>query len=240
VTSPVGAAVFLDGQRVGLTPYRDHETTVGEHSVELRLTGYGSFSQTIQVPPQGVAPLDVTMQPLTGLRTVTSVPSGATAVLDGGRRDVTPCSFTGLELGEHRLVISKSGYQSRQGHVSIEPEQGASYHAELVARTYRLTVKVEPSGEIYVAGDQKTEDSSDPYSVSLGAGSYEIQARHPRWGRWTKTVQLGGANDVDLTFDFRQLFDYRITSNQLHAKVYVNGEFQDQYTPCSLKWRPGD
>ncbi|MFH1845468.1 MAG: PEGA domain-containing protein [bacterium] len=240
MTTPTGAAVIIDGQRVGSTPYRSHEVAVGEHRIQLRLTGYGEIDQTIQVHPERVEPLQVTLQPLTGLLTVTSTPRGATAVLDGGRRGITPCSFSGLEPGEHTLVISKSGYQSRRATVRIEPEQGESYHTDLVARTYDLTIKVEPSGEIFVNGDQKTENSSESYTASLSAGSYEIQARHRVWGRWTKTVQLGGADDVDLTFDFRRLFDYRITSNELYAKVFVNGEFQEQYTPCTLKLRPGD
>ena len=50
---------------------------------------------------------------------MTSSPSGATATLDGYLTGTTPYTFTGVAVGSHTIQISRSGYQTYTGSVSV-------------------------------------------------------------------------------------------------------------------------
>jgi formylglycine-generating enzyme required for sulfatase activity len=55
-STPSGAAVWRNGQRLGVTPYRT-ELQPGRHDFELRLTGYESKALTVTVTPRQIVPL---------------------------------------------------------------------------------------------------------------------------------------------------------------------------------------
>lgn len=46
---PIGAAVIIDGRRVGRTPLTIEQITEGEHLVELEMDGYQRWTSTVQV-----------------------------------------------------------------------------------------------------------------------------------------------------------------------------------------------
>ena len=48
-TDPPGATLVLDGMDVGVTPYGPEAVSPGAHSIVLRLEGYGSVQQDVQV-----------------------------------------------------------------------------------------------------------------------------------------------------------------------------------------------
>lgn len=55
-SNPSGAEAYVDGQFVGVTPTR-YGTTLGQHSVELRLEGYDVFNTTVQLSGGGLQPV---------------------------------------------------------------------------------------------------------------------------------------------------------------------------------------
>lgn len=55
-SNPSGAEAYVDGQFVGVTPVR-YGTTLGEHSVELRLEGYDVFTTNVQLSGGGLQPV---------------------------------------------------------------------------------------------------------------------------------------------------------------------------------------
>ena len=74
-TSPSGAEVYLDNQYSGTTPCSLSDITIGTHTLEYRLAGYGSWKSTITVPA-GSSSYFASLTPL-ATQTVTALPSGA-------------------------------------------------------------------------------------------------------------------------------------------------------------------
>ena len=79
---------------------------------------------------------------------VTCGPKGATIKIDGTKVGTTPKEIEGLSVGEHRVVVSKSGYESRS-----------------------WTVNVKANGTIYLSDDldlveQTTASGTKPTSTS--------------------------------------------------------------------------
>ena len=79
-TLPVGATVFVDDQKIGVTPIEDYEVAPGQHTIRLELAGYA-----IVETPQKIAAGD----------TLTLVvPMAASATTTGGQRAATKPTIT--------------------------------------------------------------------------------------------------------------------------------------------------
>ena len=59
-SNPSGAEVYVDAQYVGITPVR-YGTTLGEHSVEIRLGGYDTFTTNAQLNGSGLQPVSANL-----------------------------------------------------------------------------------------------------------------------------------------------------------------------------------
>ena len=89
-STPPGAAVRIDGERVATTPARI-ALMPGRHLVELELDGFALASRTVEVDRGDRVALTVTLEAGTGRLSLLSNPRGAWVELDGARVDgVTP------------------------------------------------------------------------------------------------------------------------------------------------------
>jgi PEGA domain len=63
-SEPTGAAVFIDGESVGVTPLVNWELRAGSHVVRVEVDGYERWSTAIQVVTQKTVNLVATLQPI--------------------------------------------------------------------------------------------------------------------------------------------------------------------------------
>ncbi len=141
-STPKGAGLYVDGAYKGETNQIVGGLAVGSHTVNLRLAGYQSFTNTYTVNSGQTSYVSVTMVPVqnpsTGDLLVTSSPSGAAVYLNGNYQGVTtsagsPLDITGLTAGTYTAVLKKSGYQDYTTTVQIVAGQTAQVAATLQA-----------------------------------------------------------------------------------------------------------
>ena len=82
----------------------------------------------------------------TGFISVSSIPSGATVLLDGVAKGTTPLALSGLDPGMHTLVIEKEGYTPYEKTVTITAGKPATVTARLVALYGNLRIQSVPPG----------------------------------------------------------------------------------------------
>ncbi|MCQ8894425.1 MAG: PEGA domain-containing protein [Methanolinea sp.] len=149
-SSPSGASVYFDGSYKGTTPLTVTVSTTGTpgHTIRLVLSGYQEWSSYQPGNPGEGETLYVTatLQPVQtyGSITVTSSPSGATAILDGAQTQSTPCTFNNVLPGTHTIQVSKSGYQLWSTTTTVS--------AGLNTQVYASLSPIQPAtGSIYVS-----------------------------------------------------------------------------------------
>jgi hypothetical protein len=262
-SSPEAAALVLNGTPRGRTPISDLAIRKGEHRIRLSKQGYlpldtilvvsargpSAFTYTLQEAPAARAPVKSPEGHTTALTAetvrakgslrVTSIPDGAVVLLNDQRKGITPCTIESLPAGRYRLDLEKGGYASYSGTATVAANAVNHAGGELKAAAKTLTVRVVPSGIIYVDKDRKTEDGNAPYSIRLVPGRYDVTAVSLMWGRWTKSVELDSSEDREIVFDFSREFRVTVTSDPANAKIYVNDVFTGKYTPSLLLLRPG-
>jgi len=122
--------------------------------------------RTAPVPRTASAPTESAFQ-------ITTMPPGATAIFDGDptRKCTTPCSIT-LSAGRHTFVVRHAGYRDRQRIIETPRESGALVDLDQMVGTLSLTSN--PPG-LTVVIDGKVQARKTPFTLSLTAGSHEVQ-----------------------------------------------------------------
>ena len=118
---PSGATIVLDGTTRGTTPAILDSISVGSHILVLKKSGYDDNSTQVIVNSGTMTVLSVTLTPVTGSIRVESIPSKATIILDGTDEGTTPANLTEISVGNHTLVLEKSGYNDYSTTVSVSP-----------------------------------------------------------------------------------------------------------------------
>jgi len=107
-STPSGAAISLDSISTGgTTPSLVSGATSGEHDLWLTRDGCADWRSRVTVVRGRTTTVDAALSQSFGSLQVSSVPSGAAISLDGaGTGKTTPCLFTNLAVGGHRLQLS--------------------------------------------------------------------------------------------------------------------------------------
>jgi hypothetical protein len=105
-TTPSDAEIYLDGKKMGITPITLREILIGDYNLELRKTGYASYTQNIKIKHNETTDINETLSD--GIEiTITSEPAGAKIEIDGKDMGVTP--FKGmLGFGSHNVKLTNN------------------------------------------------------------------------------------------------------------------------------------
>ncbi|WP_261597875.1 PEGA domain-containing protein [Methanoculleus formosensis] len=133
VTSvPAGAAISLDGADTGMvTNGTLNCVPAGNHNVTVTLAGYAPASSQVTVVAGQTAAVHFALTPV-GSISVTSVPTGAAIYLDGTSTGVvTDGTLNNVPVGNHTVMVTRSGYNSASSQVTVVANQTVAVHFTL-------------------------------------------------------------------------------------------------------------
>ena len=205
VTSqPSGAELWLDGEKVGVTPYEDARKPSGNYEVRVVHAHHLSHRGTIMVS-DGMPTLErVTLEPNYGALDVSSEPPGAAITLNGqATQKITPTRFDKLEPGVYTVGLSLTGYGDwtdratvvKLGRTKLAPSLQAKLGLLSVMSAYEDGEMCR--GEVYVDGEAK---GKTPVKLELTATSHELRVVCER-GEKSETVTV--THNEKSTLDWR-------------------------------------
>jgi hypothetical protein len=128
-----GAEVRIDQTLVGRTPMLSKlDWNTGKVTVTVTLPEFHTFTRTLDLPPGGVALIEVQLNPLatTGLLRVKSSVPGASLTIDDLPKGTAP--YEGfLALGTHRVDVRADGYDTAANSVVISSTEPRELTLEL-------------------------------------------------------------------------------------------------------------
>ena len=118
-SSPLGAAIILDGEYLGATPLRVDLFGRSSYTLQLALTGYETETRTLgsNTPDK----LHVELKTVSGTLHVRTDPSDAQVAIDHMPRGKGAMRIE-LQAGPHLVEISKDGYASFKKEIRIKPD----------------------------------------------------------------------------------------------------------------------
>ena len=126
-TAPAGAAVMVDDDRVGVTPF-DGQVPVGEHDLTVSLTGYQTVTEHVTVAEGTEVARTVQLEVAPATLRLASDPTGARVSLDGAGVGETPVELSEVAPGTHQIVVEAKGYYPYESRIDLAPGQQVDLH----------------------------------------------------------------------------------------------------------------
>jgi len=130
---PSGVDVYLDGKKVGTTPYNKSELSPGQHKLKLDHPEYVTKTVTITLSNEQAWTKNFTLDRAQSTVVVSSDPVGASIYVDG--RDtgkVTPFTLKGIKAGSHVITLKKSGYKDSDRTTIVHTVKGKEQKLQLL------------------------------------------------------------------------------------------------------------
>lgn len=205
----------------------------------VQKAGYTDYTGQITSWPKEGETIDLyaTINPVaspTGTLQVTSTPSGAVALLDGGNWQYTPAQFTGVSAGtNHYVQISLNGYETYATTVYVTADETAYASAELVPVTPQpstgsLSVATSPAGaDIYIDGRYRS--ASPSVITNLAPGTHSLRMHKAGYDEYLQTFSIaaGQRTIVDYTFtpQSSSFGSIEVSSVPPGAMLYLDGNY---------------
>lgn len=207
----------------------------------VQKSGYTGYTGQVTSWPREGETIDLyaTLNPAasTGTLKVSSTPSGAIAMLDGGSWQYTPAEFTAVSAGtNHYVQISMNGYETYATTVYVTAGETAYAYAELVPvnpqpTTGSLGVTTAPAGaDIYVDGRYRA--ASPSVITNLAPGTHTLRMHKAGYDEYlqTFTITAGQRTSIDYTF-IPQASSYgsmEVASVPYGAALFLDGNYMGQ------------
>lgn len=224
-TEPAGADVKCNGVSLGMTPLLITTLASGRpHSLELSLNGYQD--KRIDVQTDGRHPLvrSETLALDSGIVDCTTEPTGATVLVNGVERGVTPIKLSNIPKGVATVVFRLAGYKDEMRELRLVPGDSQTLAVRLRGQPAKLNVVSSPEGaKVFVDGDYQ---GKTPVTIStLAGGAHKIRIELAGHSPVTRDVTL--ENGTSKTEEFKlesMLGRLEIVTIPAGAKVSVDGK----------------
>lgn len=147
LTSPVGAAVYLNGEYRGVTPLKIQYLAPGTYVADIRLNGYRN--ETVERTLNGTKfDIGINLEPLSSLAApagngsvaIDSNPGGAAVTFDGTAAGKTPAGHAALVLndvpaGNHTVSVELAGYPVHTETVTVRKNRVVQVSAGFIPET---------------------------------------------------------------------------------------------------------
>ena len=194
-TTPEAAVVYLDDVDSGFVTPGPVEILDGEHKITLKKPGYSDWSDIVYVEAGEERTLDsVALEPLDGVLSIQSEPSGATVNINEQYQGITPLTVDIEPNQELQIEVLLVGYERGLRNVNVPSGQTRSLDFDLEEATGSLTVTTRPEGaEVWVDG-QLIGQSNDTFVLHAIRHSVELK----------KEGYAGYSNDLNIQPGLKQ------------------------------------
>ena len=173
MTTPQGAAVVLDGQRLALTtPTTLPDLELGRsYTLQLELNGYDAVTETLIVS-EAIEQRFFELEAATGTVVVRTVPEGASVAVNGAIRGTSPVTVEGLDPTKaHDIVATLAGHEDATRSVTFTADGDSE---ELITLTLTPTggtavAAAEAGGTPAAGSGEGAVDAAPAAGVSAGA-----------------------------------------------------------------------
>jgi eukaryotic-like serine/threonine-protein kinase len=182
--------------------------------------------------------------PKVGRLIVTSNVDGAKISIDG-RSDpdwVTPYTIADLPAGEHKVVVSKNGFEDANRSVTVPAGNTEPVRLELSSPRGEISIITIPAGiEILIDGQSQ---GPSPVRVTVGAGPHKYSIKRPGAAPFESTFEMKSGSIITRKVDLSggaaaPTGTVSLKTTPPGASVYADGAPVGGQTPTSFRLSAG-
>ncbi len=210
----------------------------GDYELAATAAGHYPLQQTLTVTEAESQTYHLELERLPGLLTFTTVPEGATVVVDEIELGVTPIVDKPVAAGERQLRVLAERYLPHRAVIEVTGmEQAQSFEIELEPAWANIAISSIPVGAtVYVDGEAVAET---PAMLEILQGEHQIALEMPRYRSWQQSLSVSAGVHQNLEPIRLEPADgiLQLSSQPSGANVTVDGEYRGQ-TPLELSLEP--
>ncbi len=241
-TSPPGARIELDGVYQGDSPVKLN-VMPGPHLVVATREGCLETRGSVTVQPTGTTRFDLSLRPLFGLVLAESFPTDAEVLVDGVFRGKTPILMTDLPGGQHRILIKKDGYESKEALLNVQTE--ADRQPKLISlelRSLLVAIKVTSTpdkAKVFLDGSYKGDS---PQSIqNILAGKHKVRIEMDGYEPYEQEVEVSGHDEYHVSKKLDEKYArIKVDTDPPGGEVFLNGEAHGKAPVALDKLHEGD
>lgn len=234
LNAPNGAEIWVNGEKKGVSRWSGILNS-GTYIFEARKAGHKSASLTktisSQVPMQSFTLPAPT--PITGSIVVSGTPIMADVALDGKVVGQTPVKLGNILVGEHTVVVSKSGYESYTQSVTIAEGKRATINATLKKQITSQLKGVTPIEiDSSLTAEQLEAKANEYYDKKDYNSAVQYYHKAAQAGKAFSQSRIGYCYDkgFGVTQDYYEAAKwYRKAAEQGHARAQYNLGYSYHY-----------
>ncbi|MBQ5751211.1 MAG: SUMF1/EgtB/PvdO family nonheme iron enzyme, partial [Bacteroidaceae bacterium] len=159
-----GAEIYINDEKQGTGQWSGN-LPHGTYSVECRKANHKSTLETITVEDgKNTIYTLKAPTPIVGSLSISSTPLRAQISIDGKAVGETPEMIDGLIIGNHKVTISKDGYETATADVAIKENETTEHNVEL--KKIESPVPVVSKGNAKNSGNGNTAISGNTFTVN--------------------------------------------------------------------------
>lgn len=195
-TNPEGAEVRYNGVALGHTPYLGTTFNVGEtYALELLLNGYKTRKIVMRLDGRTPVVRDEDLMTDSGIVKCVTDPAGATVLVNGVERGVTPLVADSVPKGLAIVTFRLNGYREETRELRLAAGEERSLEIKLSAKTATLKVLSTPEkARVFVDGDYQGKTPIE--AVALKPGEHKLKLELAGYGTVEKTIYAEKGDDV--------------------------------------------
>lgn len=234
VTTPAGAAVFIDGNSKGRTPVTVSLPDAKPHLLDITKNGYSSVRRTVIVGDGQKIPVDISLDVVLGLALVRSTPAAASIRINGIDRGKTPLLVTDLPVGSYSVHVTAPGYLKKDLQLVMKDRIPVEVNAELVSDAAGLKIASTPVGaSVIINGAVQGVTPCD--LPRIPGGECNLVVKLDGYAEYKQMLRLVAGKSESLNITLNAMpSSLRVVTTPISAKVYINDQFKGE-APYSIK-----
>ena len=223
-TKPAGAAVTCRGSSLGTTPLLVTTLPCGPvHTLELSLNGYQKKRVDVRLPDRTPLVREEELVLDSGIASCTSEPGGATVLMNGIERGVTPVEVM-VPRGGAELTFRLEGYKDVKQAVSMSAGERQTVAVKMEGLPAHLTVVTTPDkAKVFLDGNYQ---GTSPVSLtSVAPGEHVVRVELPGHAPASRTVWLSNGGEATENFTLESVLGrIEVVTSPPGAKVSLDGK----------------
>ena len=217
-----GAIVFIDGKKVGVTPYKSDRLKSGAYSVKVVKEMFNTTEQTISVTDGNS--VDVKLKMSTNFVTVSvTTDSDSQIYIDNEKKGRG--KWTGrLTEGEHVFEAKKEAHKTSIKNIKLNLGKDESITIPDPEPIYGvLDVNTTPIGaDVYIDG--KKQGTSPRVISDVLIGKHSVRIEKDGYNPETREIIITENNKIDLNVQLSQGKEITIETGNFGDKVFIDGK----------------
>ena len=170
-----GAEIYINEKKQGTGQWSGN-LAPGTYSIECRKANHKSTLETITVEDGKNTTYTLKAPtPIVGSLSISSTPLRAQIAIDGKPVGETPEMIDGLIIGNHKITVSKEGYETATADIAIKENETVEKNIVLAKKASSAKLRIYSTPTNAAIKINGKELGSTPYTADLPLGKYKVK-----------------------------------------------------------------